>query len=264
MPSLALRSLLPSCAAFACAIATLLPSQKAYAQHLGDDFAENDWRRAHHNIASPQHWAFELRFGSYRPRIDEEFGTSPGPYEKVFGNSARVSLGAELDYQLIRIPWLGTLGPGGGWAYTKMSSLAKISGTDENSAEETSLWIMPMNLVGVLRVDVLARELGIPLVPYGKLGAGYAIWRASNELGRSDYNGVAGKGHSYGWYYAYGLSLQLDFLDQHSAQNLDNSVGINHSYIFFEFLNSKLDGFGSGGQMLVGTDSWATGLAFEL
>jgi hypothetical protein len=246
------------------ALAVFCSAKGAQAQELDDEFPENDWRREHRQIASPQHWAFELRFGSYSPRIDEEFKTSPGPYERVFGNSARVSLGAELSYQLIRIPWLGTLGPGAGWTYTKMNAYAKITGTDTDSAEQTSLWIMPMNVMGVLRADVFARELHLPIVPYAKLGVEYAIWRASNDLGRSDYNGVAGKGHSYGPYYAYGLSLQLDFLDQHSAQNLDNAVGINHSYIFFEFLNANLNGFGSGGQMRVGTNSWATGLAFEL
>lgn len=252
----------------AVAATMLLVSSPAWAQWT-DHPDETDWRRGDRpTYETPQNWAFELRFGPYKPMIDDEFGVAPGPYERIFGSSNRVYVGAELDWQAFRIPWVGTLGPGVAWHFTKMSGTAKKQGTNENSAEGTSLWIMPMYAVGVLRVDVFAREFGIPLVPYGKLGAGYAIWKASNDLGTSSYsqNGttVDGKGHSYGWHYAGGLALQLDPFDRHSAANLDEAVGINHSYIYFEWMKSNLDGFGANNQMRVGASTWSLGLAFEI
>ena len=205
-----------------------------------------------------------MRFGPYRPRIDEEFSAAPGPYERVFGTSSRVFFGLELDYQALRIPHVGTLGPGVGWGYTSMSAKAKIRGTSVDSAESTSLWIMPFYTVGVLNIDVLARDFGIPLVPYGKLGVGYSLWKAANDLGISTYDGVSGKGHSYGLHYAFGGMVQLDFLNRHSSSQLDDATGINHSYFYMEWVRSNLDGFGSGKHMQVGTSTWVTGLAFEI
>ncbi len=245
-------------------VALLLTSSAALAQ-TNDATGGADWRRGERPVyQSPQSWAFEVRLGPYKPQIDQEFGTSPGPYERIFGNSNRVFIGAELDYQLLRIPFVGTIGPGVAWQYTKMSGTAKKRGTDTNASETTGLWIMPMYLAAVLRVDVLARELGVPLVPYGKLGVGYALWKASNDLGTSSYDGVAGKGHSYGLHYAGGLALELDPFDRRSAAQLDESVGINHSYLFFELMRSNLDGFGSNNQMRVGASTWSMGMAFEI
>jgi len=226
---------------------------------------ETDWRREDRPVyESPQSWAFEMRFGPYKPRIDEEFDASPGPYERIFGDANRVFVGAEVDYQAFRIPWVGTFGPGVGWQFTKMSGVAKVEGTDEDSAETARLWIMPMYLVGVLRIDVFSREAGVPLVPYGKLGAGYALWKASNDLGTSSYDGVSGKGHSAGWQWAAGLALQLDPFDRRAAAELDESAGVNHSYLYFEWMNANLDNFGRGDHMRVGATTWAIGLTFEI
>ncbi|HQP35589.1 MAG TPA: MXAN_2562 family outer membrane beta-barrel protein [Polyangiaceae bacterium] len=247
--------------AIAGALTLLTFSLEASAQGSADSDAS--WRRGTARRESDQTWAFELRFGPYRPNVDDEFEGGAAPYREVFGDSKRVFFGMELDWQALRIPWVGTFGPGVGWSYTSMSSKAKLSGTNVDSAEETSLWLMPMYAAGVLRVDVLPRELSIPLVPYGKLGLGYGLWKASNELGASEQGGVTGKGHSYGLHAAVGLALQLDFLDAAATQQLDNSVGINHAYGYLEWMWSDLGGFG-GGQMKIGTSTWVTGLAFEI
>lgn len=263
------RTWLGALAGAALTATVLLSSSPALAQWT-DHPDETDWRREDRPMyESPQSWAFELRFGPYKPLIDEEFKSSGAtPYKTIYGGSNRVVVGAELDYQALRIPYVGTLGPGAAWHFTKMTGMAKQQGTTVDSAESTSLWIMPMYLVGVLRVDVFARTFGVPLVPYAKLGAGYAIWKASNDLGTSVYgdssSNVVGKGHSYGLHYAGGLMLELDPFDRHSAAQLDESVGINHSYLYLEWYKSQLDGFGSGNQMQVGASTWSLGLAFEI
>jgi hypothetical protein len=213
---------------------------------------------------SPQYVALEVRFGPYPPRVDEGLGGTP--YSDVFGGDNRWLFGLEVDWQALRIPHFGSLGPGAGWGYTSMSADALLAdGSGGRADQETSLSIMPMYLVGVLRVDLLATDMGIPLVVYGKGGLGYALWWASDgdETAETD-DGVTGRGRSYGFQYALGAMFLLDVLDQGTAIEFDSVAGVNNSYVFIEWYSSQLDGFGSGDQMNVGTNTWMLGIALEI
>ena len=211
---------------------------------------------------SPQNGAFEIRFGRYVPNVDS---STPGsPFKNTFGDSSRYTLGLEFDWQVLRIPGVGTLGPGLGWSFTNASARARLTNDPtEFSAEDTSLSVMPFYLVGVLRVDVLARDYGIPVVPYGKLGLGYALWWSSDGGTTAREDGVLARGVSYGPQYGLGLMFLLDVLDPQTARDADNSIGINNSYIFGELYGSDLSGFGSKDHMNVGANTWALGLAVE-
>ncbi|MCB9589243.1 MAG: hypothetical protein H6718_27765 [Polyangiaceae bacterium] len=215
------------------------------------------------HFESPQYGAVEVRFGRYVPNVDDEFNGAATPYADTFGDDSRYLIGLEFDWQLLRIPHFGSLGPGIGWGYTKSTAKAPLTSTGERSEQETSLTIMPMYLVGVLRVDVLAKDLDIPLVPYGKAGLGYALWwsRSGDESARDD-NGTIGRDTSYGWQFALGGMLLLDSLDERSAIEMDENSGVNNSYFFLEWYVSNLDGFG-GGKMNVGDNTWMLGLALE-
>lgn len=220
--------------------------------------------RAHERgapVESPQHFAFEFRFGRYVPNIDDEFSVAT-PYQTTFGGKDRYSLGIEFDWQFLRIPYLGTVGAGLTLNYTHFSADSFVAnGGGQRAPEKTGLAVIPMALLGVLRADVFAREMPIPLVPYIKAGLGSAIWRVTNGGGTANVNGIAGSGISWGPQVALGGMLLLDFFDQNSAKNLDNELGINNSYFFFEWYVSKL---GAGNQLEVGTNTWALGLAFEI
>jgi hypothetical protein len=197
---------------------------------------------------------------SYRPRVDDEFSGAT-PYEDTFGNGERYQVGFELDWQALRIPHFGSLGPGFGFGYTKASASAPLESSGRPSAEKTSLWVMPMYLVAVLRVDVLARDFHIPLVPYGKAGLGYALWRAGGNDGVPRSNGVKGEGSEYGYHLAVGGMFLLNSFHAQAAIDMDNTTGINAAYIFGEYFLSRIDSFGNG--MQVGANSWVVGLAFE-
>jgi len=172
--------------------------------------------------------------------------------------------GLEGDWQLLRIPHLGTFGPGLGWGYTRATGKARLTNMPGTlSAEQTALSVMPFYVVGVLRADVFARDFDIPLVPYAKLGVGYALWWASDGGTTSRIDGVLGHGTSYGPQYGLGLMFLLDELDPQTARDADNSLGINNSYIFGEWYGSELDGFGSKTRMNVGANTWVIGLAIE-
>jgi hypothetical protein len=227
----------------------------------------------HRTFESPQHFAVELRFAPFSPDIDSDPALhGAAPYASTFGTGQRVLAGLEFDWQALRIPHFGTLGPGVGAAYTKMNAQAKFlmphplptGGTTDISGETTSLELFPLYAAAVLRVDVLWREVFVPLVPYAKAGIGYSIWRASNTLGTSSANGVNGTGASLGTHFAVGLAFNLNVFDEYSAKTFDDSMGVNNTYLFGEYTRDDLDGLGVQHDPLrVGGQSWTFGLAFE-
>lgn len=254
------------------AVATLAHAAPAEAQtHL----TTGDWRQTSRPSQReadtvPQHWAFELRFGPYYPQVDEEF-SSATPYESVFDNDPQFYLGLELDWQAVRIPYVGALGPGIGWGYTRTSAKAKITGctvteTDScESGQDTSLTILPMHLSAVLRLDELMRRTGFPVVPYGKFGVAFATWSAGSDSNVTDADGdeVLARDTTWGIHMAVGGMLSLRFLEPRSSANLYESTGIHHLYLFGEWMNASLDGLGSRPQMHVGTSTWVAGLAAD-
>jgi hypothetical protein len=219
---------------------------------------------------SPQHFAVEFRGGPYAPKIDE--GTTAPVFGQFFGDGTRVALGVEVDWQALRIPHFGTLGVGVGWSYTSFSAPNVVVDTvpptdtspppsDEQIFQESSLSIMPMYGVGVLRIDVLAREYHVPLVPYGKFGLATALWWVNNGLGTAtNEQGIKGRDISTGIQAALGGMFLLDVLEPTAARTLDGDGEINNSYLFLEWSVSNYP----GNQMNVGVNTWVTGLAFEL
>lgn len=218
-------------------------------------------RRSPDDLASEQTVAVELRFGRYLPSADQ--GLDGTPYADVFGNDNRYFAGVEIDWQVLRIPYLGSLSPGLGFGYTKASAKAPFESLEARSGQDTSLEIFPAYVVGVLRADELARRTAVPLVPYGKLGLGVALWRAREADRTASADGVSGKGVSFGPQFALGVMFLLDVLDPEDARTADAELGLNHSYLFAEWYVSDLDGFNSAERLQVGTNTWMTGVALE-
>jgi hypothetical protein len=211
---------------------------------------------------SPQEYAVEVRVGPYVPKVDDEFGGSAQPFEDVFGNDNRYQFGFEVDWQLLRIPYFGTLGPGVGLSYTKLTGRG-LAADGSPSGQKSSLTIAPAYAVGVLRFDLLVREFEIPLGAYAKLGLGAAMWSINDGVRTAtDDEGSKGRDISYGYQFALGGMFLLDFLDPGAAIQLDTDLGVNNSYWFFEWLVSDLDSGGSN--MQVGVNTWVTGLTLEM
>jgi len=235
----------------------------AKAQIVGTDSFE----RPRKTFESPQHFALELRFGAFWPEIDASPELTGKPFSGLYGTGPQLLGGAEFDWQALRIPHLGTIGPGLGAGYMKASTKAPYAmphGTQTLSGEDTTVEIFPFFGVAALRVDVFLRDFHVPLVPWVKLGIGYALWRASNTLGTSNYNGKSGEGHTLGTHVALGLGLNLNFLDRDTAQEFDNSLGVNGTYLFAEWTREDLTGLGTqSNPMRVGGTEWTFGLALE-
>ena len=104
----------------------------------------------------------------------------------------------------------------------------------------------------MLRVDALARKLGIPFVFTGKIGYRWAFW--SSEVGGADDE----SGVSPGLTWAAQIALDLDFFDRRAARLMDEEWGINHSFIFFEVYGSDT----ADDATPVDDTIWAAGLGF--
>jgi hypothetical protein len=256
---------------------------------------ETDWRQTdRHDVIQARSekptFLFELRFGPYLPDVDANVPALPKgqtpPFQSVFGYdcgsntqgtvSARFAFGLEADYMAVRIPYVGAVGPGLGWAYTKFGADARYTKLQGCSQEGTSLTIMPMHLSLVLRADELMRRTGIPIVPYGKFGVGVGWWHASDDFGTEAICGsmtapttcpagamqvASGTGVTPSLHFAIGGMIALNFLEPMTAARLDESTGVHHAYVFGEYYNDRLTL--TKDVMLVGVSSWVAGLAVD-
>ncbi|HSO37306.1 MAG TPA: MXAN_2562 family outer membrane beta-barrel protein, partial [Labilithrix sp.] len=181
------RSLFSALALGSVVALAALTARDASAMELGTPATDHPFRSA-------QNFALELRFSPYHPQIDEDPNLAASkPFAKNFGDKAHLMVGLELDWQAFRIPHVGNVGPGIGLGYVGMGrTVQTVSG--RTSGDETNLSIYPFWGVAVLRADAFWRDLGFPLVPYGKAGVGVGLWRASNSGGTSSTNNVSGKG----------------------------------------------------------------------
>ena len=114
------------------------------------------------------------------------------------------------------------------------------------------------------RFDLPYERLNIPLIPYGKLGFDYILWTVNDGNGEvPSAAGGRGQGGTLGWHGAVGLSLALDWFDQHAANQFDEELGVNHTHLFFEYSHMAVNGLGQKNRLHVGDDSWSAGMLFE-
>ncbi|HEX8796122.1 MAG TPA: MXAN_2562 family outer membrane beta-barrel protein [Polyangiaceae bacterium] len=258
----------------AAVVATLVAiASNASAQ---DDRVDTLGPLRHQRYESPQNFAIELRFSSFKPQVDSDPNLNGcTPFSDIFGSGSSLLAGVEFDWQALRIPHVGTLGPGAGIGYVSFSANAPysatasssgkcVTSTGQASGENTSLNIYPMYLVGVFRADGLWKDLRVPVIPYAKLGGAFALWQATNTLGTSVFNSTKGQGYSLGTELALGIAFNLNFLDPNSAREFDESMGVNSTLAFAEWTDANINGLGLQSDPLrVGGTSWTFGIAWE-
>lgn len=215
---------------------------------------------------SPQHFAFELKFGPYKPDIDSEFPAASNrhPYADFFGTGRRLMSAAEFEWEIIR--HVGTVAVGVGMGYFKESGYNRLAAnTNDVTADTTSLRLLPFSLSGIYRFDLAYERFRIPVVPYGKLGFDYVYWTVKNGNGEvsKDPTGGSGQGGSWGWHSTVGLSLILDAFDQSASHDFDEEMGINHTTVFFELTHLDASGLGESNRLHVGDTTWNAGIMFE-
>ena len=155
---------------WACAVAGLVAGAAPSIVHAQTfELFGPDSSRSRHE--STQNFLIELRGGPWYPDVDAEFNGRATPFADMFGSSNRLQLGAELDWQFLRITPIGSLGIGVGAGYTSASAIAPLTQNPMPAAaswqrpsggQQTSLQVIPGYAVAVVRIDVLARAHGDP------------------------------------------------------------------------------------------------------
>jgi hypothetical protein len=216
-----------------------------------------------HAYRSPQHFAFELTFGPYRPDVDSEFNGLRDPYQQYFGSGHDLLTRVEFDYQF----WnrYGSIGAGLGIGYFSVTGNSPIAVSGQPSGDSSTLKVIPLSLSAVYRFDYFLDRNNIPLVPFAKLGLDWAYWQITDGAGNiaDDGMGGHGRGGTLGWHVAAGLALVLDFLDPDAAHDFDQDLGVNHTAITFEYFHADISGLGESNRLHVGDNDWTLGLLLE-
>lgn len=221
-------------------------------------------------------WQAGIRVGPYTPDIDAQFGTSPGPYEDMFGG-ARYTPMLDVD----RILWhpMGQLGVGGSIGYMQKTAHAWVEGSVpgspdrmRSSGDENTFRLIPLALTATYRFTYLDDEYGIPLVPYVRGGLAYYIWwvRTNGSTSGACWDGThtqgcdadPGRGASLGFVGSIGLAIRAERIDANAASSMKQS-GIQHAGFYGELSMAKVDGFGSETKLSVGDTTWFAGVNFE-
>ncbi len=206
---------------------------------------------------SPRSGSFEFQAGQYRPDIDSEFATRPGPWEKTFGTSR---------------PWLFR----GGWGYAFYNGWGTFEAglqagfltksgfgqlvTGGTSGDRTSFRMIPTSLTATYRFDTIGSGYALPVAPYVRLALERYNWWVTNGSGKTSKVGATN-----GYSAAAGLALRLDFFDPDMGRELDRETGINHSYAYAEARKAWVDDFGSSRSWILSDSasvSWSFGLLF--
>lgn len=211
---------------------------------------------------SPVFGLFELRFGSYKPNIDKEFGGS-GPYASMFGGG---NLLFELGLHWHLYDGVGKVSLAGSIGYwNKKANAFNADGTQ--SADRTRLMMVPMRGSVVYRFDYLQERFRVPFVLSAKAGLDYYFWNVYSAGkvadGAAGDDVFVGRGGTAGWHYGVTLYFWLNFLAPSMSAAFDSTTGINNTYLFAEFLSTRVGNFGSKKSWELGDNTFLFGLAFE-
>ncbi|ABC83342.1 MXAN_2562 family outer membrane beta-barrel protein [Anaeromyxobacter dehalogenans] len=188
---------------------------------------------------SPKRGSIELGAGNYTPDVDSGFA-KPGPYEQVFGGGKGWMFRAGMGYALYSGVGVVEAGFRSGYFRRSGKGIVDVSGTDVRSGDKTTFNIIPTSLTLTYRFDWMAEQWHVPLAPYARLAAERYNWWVTDGRGKSVESGATN-----GWSWTAGVALLLDVIDPGSARDLDRETGLNHTYLFFDVTQAKVDDFGS-------------------
>lgn len=211
---------------------------------------------------SPQNFALEVKVAPYLPPLDNDPALGgETPFTDIFGDQKALMGRISLEYQALRLGPFASIGAGVGiGAYQK-----KGFGLDDagQPTEDANLFrVIPLSANAVLRFDYL-QSFGVPFVPFAKAGFDYYYWsnKKNGEFTRFP-NGAPVQGGTMGFHANLGLALNLNVLDPSGGISMDQSFGINNSYLFAELEVSQINDFGAGG-FDFSSSFFDVGLAFE-
>lgn len=208
--------------------------------------SDDDLAAPTRSFVSPERYVLEARIGPYHPDVA---GTDA--FDAFYNDDDGPMLALELDVIGLRLDDVLYLGGGGGIGTASFSGQT-LDMAGEATSEETSLSLVPLQLLAVVRVDALARKLGVPFILTGKLGYQWTHWDA-------DSGGVDdADGWSVGIAWGAQVALDLDFFEPSAARRMDEEWGINHSFVLFELFDFEP----TSDSLPLDGPSWTLGLGF--
>lgn len=229
---------------------------------------------------SKQRFAAEFKIGPFLPEVDSRYsGDGFGPYATIFGRTNSLGVTTKkpklgvmpviaFEWQIVYLG--GPLGIGTqiGFFRDRADALLAEPVANQNvrsSADKTTFGMVPVALLAVYRFELVADFYKVPLVPYAKAGIAYSFWWIKDGTKKVAVNeqGEKGRGGVVGWQINPGVALRLDFIERNAAKKLDQSTGINHTYVFAEFQMTRLRNFGIGNAIDLGDKTVLAGLAIE-
>lgn len=207
----------------------------------------------------------EFLLGGYAPQIDSEFDTSggqQGPYETVFGDDTELMF--MLGYERHILHDVGTLSAGIAFGYWSIEGQAEPDPSQQLDIDlpKTTMRIVPLVGQATYRFDMF--QDSVPLVPVLRLGVDWYLWDIKDGNGKVAKLGDAeASGATWGWHYAIGVHLLLDYLSPQMAADFDFDAGVNNSYLTFEYRSATVDDFGSDESFRLGDDTFFFGLTLD-
>lgn len=205
--------------------------------------------------------AIQISLSDYRPSIDDQFSTKPGPYEQIFENESSLMFEIAWEGHIVRN--YGALTAGLSIGYWSVDGKTRL----ENGSlgeDTTSFQMLPLSGQLSYRFDMFAESF--PLAPIVRLGLDYYMWRIlDGEDQVAQFSpGNDASGGTYGWHAAVGVHLLLDFFAPDMALNFERDAGVYNSFLVAEYRYSQIDEFGSATSFRLGDDTFVFGLALEL
>jgi hypothetical protein len=209
---------------------------------------DDDADVAPREFESAERFGLEFRIGPYSP----DMGGNDA-FDTVFDDDIGPMLALEFDVIAWRLKKVLSIG-GGGIIGRAGFDGTTLSPAGVETSEETTLEIIPLGLLAVLRIDALSRQFSVPFNFAGKLGYQWAYWD-TNSGGQDD-----ASGWSDGLVWGAQVALDLDTLEKRQARMLDEEYGINHSFLFFELFSFEP----SSSSLEIGGLQWTAGLGFVM
>lgn len=204
----------------------------------------------------------EFKAGPFLPAVDEQFTTSPGPYERVFGSDSNLMIQLGWEGHLIEDAGALTVGVSAGyWSADGRTLLEDGSTAGEDN---TSFQIFPLTAQLSYRLDQFAESF--PLAPVARIGFDYYLWRIlDGEDEVTEFSpGNPAEGGTYGWHATLGVHLLLDFFAPEMAMDFERDGGVYNSFLTAEYTYAQVDEFGSSSSIRLGDSTFFIGLALEL
>jgi len=189
---------------------------------------------------SPRWGTLDLGVQGYRPNIDAEFPTRPGPYQTIFGSGRGWMFQLGVTRALYTQVGSLELGLRTGYFQDKGKGIIAGSTPPQPSGDDTAFRIVPTSLTLLYRFDWLADRWNVPLAPYGRAALERYNWWVTGGSGSTSKSGATN-----GWSVTGGVGFLLDFLDPGLAREFDADSGVNHTFIYAEVTKSRIDDFGS-------------------